>query len=106
MNKKVNEKVKSRCNICNKFYAINSSLCNHIKNIHNNDDKNISTEINYLSTEINYLSTKKKNTYNCRYCNKEYNINQSKWRHEQKCKINNDNLIMINKQKEIEMIKL
>jgi len=56
----MNEKVKSRCNICNKFYASKSSLCNHIKNIHNNDDENISTKINYLSTEINYLSTKKK----------------------------------------------
>ena len=56
MNKKVIEKVKSRCNICNKIYASKSSLCNHIKNIHN-ADKNILTSDNIQITSDNIQIT-------------------------------------------------
>ena len=56
-----------QCSICNKNYSTPSSLSNHKKLYHTiiDDDK-----------------TK----YKCRHCSKPYNIYQSRWVHEQKCK--------------------
>jgi hypothetical protein len=76
------------------------------KKFHNNNDNLLTTNNNFLTTNHNFLTNNNIKKYNCRYCNKEYNIQQSKSKHEQKCKINNNDLIMINKQKEIEIIKL
>ena len=93
MNIKVNDNINIRCNICNKKYASKSSLCNHNKKFHNNNNKLLSTNINNLSTNINLLltdqnlATNKINKYYCKYCNKEYNILQSRWKHEKTCKI-------------------
>jgi hypothetical protein len=39
--------------------------------------------------------------YNCKYCNKNYNLQLSKWYHEQKCKIKDNNSEI-----ELEKIKL
>ena len=102
----------SYCNICNKKYASKSSLCNHNKKFHNIDNKPISTIINKSSTNINLPLTNldssetiKLNKYNCKYCNKEYNILQSRWKHEKTCKIKNNNVIELNKLKESKEIK-
>ena len=56
-----------QCSICNKIYSSNSSLYNHKRNIHNLK-KNITKE-----------------NHHCRYCNKEYLMYKSKWKHEKKC---------------------
>ena len=83
---------KHICKTCNKSYSSYSSLWNHNKNIHKTDickklerggkclgkgDKNILNENNIIN-------------YNCRFCNKNYNNKNSRWYHEQKCKIEYD----------------
>jgi hypothetical protein len=85
MNEKVNTNSKYRCNICNKLYSSQCSLCNHNKKFHTHCN-------NLLTTNNNLLTTKK---YICKYCNKEYNLQQSRWKHEKNCKtkINNNNEI-------------
>ena len=104
------------CKICNKNYASASSLCNHNKKFHNNVQKNndqlLSTNDQLLSTNDQLLSTKNEvllnKKYKCKYCNKSYDIFQSRWKHEQKCKIKDDKKlkIEINKLKyEIELLK-
>ena len=86
------------CKICNKNYASASSLCNHNKKFHNNVQKNnnqvLSSEYQVLSSKHQVLSSEnevlKIKKYNCRHCDKSYDILQSRWFHEQKCKIKND----------------
>jgi hypothetical protein len=69
----------------------------------------LSTSSQLLSTSGQLLSTKKKSiVLECKYCNEIFNIRQSRWKHEQKCKIkDNDNKkIEIDKLKyEIELLK-
>ena len=104
------------CKICNKNYASASSLCNHNKKFHNNVQKNnnqvLSSEYQVLSSKHQVLSSEnevlKIKKYNCRHCDKSYDILQSRWFHEQKCKIKDDKKlkIEINKLKyEIELLK-
>jgi hypothetical protein len=82
------------CKICNKNYASNSSLWNHNNNFHksiinNNNNIKISSKCQDLSSKCQDLSSKYLSTqlYNCRFCNKCYDKRQSRWYHEQKCKI-------------------
>jgi len=96
MNKKVNSLECNGCKICNKTYASKSSLCNHNKKFHNL----ITTNNNFLTTNNNLLTTNNNHDvnepvndqlsnvkkYSCRYCNKIYNIQQSRWKHEKICK--------------------
>jgi len=94
MNEKVNYNKKYSCKICNKLYSSNSSLCNHNKKFHNeisyNIKPNISINSSYDKPNINQFSATK---YNCDFCNKNYLHFQSRWRHQQKCKINKNNEI-------------
>jgi hypothetical protein len=55
------------CQICSKNYSTPSSLSNHKKIYHNEAEKI-------------------KDRYKCRFCDKSYNIYQTRWAHEQKCK--------------------
>jgi hypothetical protein len=111
------------CKICNKNYASASSLWNHNNKFHNNviknKNKNMSSKcqhnVNLMSTpcqpnvnimskqcepNINLICNNKINALQCKYCNKLYKFRQSKCRHEQQCKIkDNDN-------KKIEIDKL
>jgi hypothetical protein len=103
------------CNVCNKHYSSYKSLWNHTKEFHSN--KNIQkqplttnqqplttnqqlliTNQQLITTNNNLINNIKK--YNCKYCNKLYNIQQSKWKHEQKCTIINKNNIELDKIKE------
>ena len=89
MDEKVNNTILFRCNKCNKNYASQSSLCNHNKKFHNNNNKSIISQISTNDkSNINKIKV-----YDCRYCNKSYNHFQSRWKHEQSCKIKNDNKI-------------
>jgi len=66
------EKKIFKCPICDKEYSTASSLSNHKKNQHENDDKR------KKNTEDNY--------YHCRYCqNKKYKTRNARWFHEKKC---------------------
>ena len=53
------------CNICNKFYASQSSLCHHNKKFHNNNI--LKSSDNILKSSDNILKS-----YNCRKCNKTF----------------------------------
>jgi hypothetical protein len=106
------------CNICNKQYSSYKSLWNHNKEFHNSTIKNkqlittsqqpITTNIQLLTTNEQLITTNK--IYSCVYCNKIYNIQQSKWKHEQKCKNIKQNNLELDKikeetkQKEIELL--
>ena len=117
MNKKVNDYIEIRCNLCNKQYSSQSSLCNHNKKFHNNNNCNsipiVSNNIPIVSESIPNVSIVNVDKNTCKICNKKYSSPQNRWKHEQKCKNNNqlsnelDKLNAENKQKElnIELIK-
>jgi ABC-type antimicrobial peptide transport system permease subunit len=87
MNEKVNLPSNLLCNICNKYYSSKSSLCNHNKKFHVFSGQLKSTNGQLTSTlnkDLSDLNKQKK--YYCSKCNKEYNIKQSKWKHEKTCK--------------------
>ena len=86
------------CEICNKKYITNSGFWKHNNKYHNNIQNNnnqvlssnnqvLSSNNQVLSINNQVLSSKK---YKCRYCDKSYDILQSRWFHEQKCKIKDD----------------
>jgi hypothetical protein len=99
MSEKVNHITNYICNICNKQYSSQSSLCNHNKKFHK---KNVSNNIpvnnipvnntipivnnNVLNVPNNIIN---KNT--CKFCYKIYSTSQNRWKHEQKCKIKKEN---------------
>ena len=103
-----------KCNKCNKYYKTYQTLWKHNKEFH--DDKSIlkqlsttnqqlsTTNQQLITTNQQQLITANNKQYNCKYCNKLYNIQQSKWKHEQKCTILNKNNIELDK--EIENKKL
>jgi hypothetical protein len=74
------------CSLCKKEYASSNSLWCHNKKYHDNQLPNDDLLlINNLMIKNNNLPTKHK-LYNCKYCNKLYNIQQSRWKHELTCK--------------------
>ena len=64
------------CAICDKYYSSQRALLNHRRRFH---------EIYCIDRERRKDEIKK--CYNCQYCDKEYNILQSRWYHEKKCKV-------------------
>jgi hypothetical protein len=85
-----------QCMKCNKNYSSKSSLCNHNKKFHNTDNKNSQVltrntqDTTRKSQEISSIDKPPNNEtecgYNCRFCNKKYKIQQSRWYHETVCK--------------------
>jgi hypothetical protein len=92
--------VKLSCKICNKVYASMSSLCNHNKKFHSKNKNGLTSNNNIIPIDNNIILSKK--IYNCKYCNKNYNLQQSKWYHEQNCKMKKNN----NNELDLEKIKL
>ena len=88
-----------KCKICNKIYASMSSRSNHIKRIHKN---NVVEKIQPVVKNVviccndNIKENSDENRM-CKYCNKILCDRSYRWRHEKKCKINNEN-----KMKELE----
>jgi uncharacterized C2H2 Zn-finger protein len=56
------------------------------------------------SSESGMINSDNKKTYNCRRCNKIFNNVKTRWSHEKKCTVNNDNEID-NLKKEIDKLK-
>ena len=86
------------CISCNKIYKSYMGFWKHNKKYHTSIQENkhqvlssnyqvLSSKNQVLSSKNQVLSSKK---YKCRYCDKSYDILQSRWFHEQKCKIKND----------------
>jgi hypothetical protein len=100
MNEKVNSNILFRCITCNKNYSSKSSLCNHNKKFHS---KPI---VSQSKSFVSQSKPKVSNNYKCLYCENEYKHKQSKWKHEQKCKIKHDEILKLKettKQKELEL---
>ena len=77
-----------KCLLCEKYYKSNNSLGNHYRKNHPNN-KPLSTRNLQKSTQYKLNSTicqPDTFKYYCKYCNKGYRINQSKWKHEKNCK--------------------
>ncbi len=95
------------CNICNKEYSSQSSLCNHNKKFHQNNNNQVpisSNKVPISSNKVLINSNKILNNYKCRYCDNIYEKVKTRWAHEQKCKIIKQNNIELDK--EIENKKL
>ncbi len=124
MSEKVNSQLMFPCKICNKSYSSHSSLCNHNKKFHQNNNIEIqisSSKVvhsNPVSSPISNPQSnpttneldKKEILYSCRYCTKQYSNRQNRWKHEQKCNIINENNLELDKikeetkQKEVELL--
>ncbi len=92
-----------KCNICNKIFSSYKTLWTHNKNIHKN---NINQNKSIISQNKPFISQNKpiinnNCEYTCKYCNKIYSHIQSRWKHEQKCKV-----IFEEKEKQINEIKI
>jgi hypothetical protein len=100
MNEKVNYTEKYRCKICDKDYASASSLCNHNKKFHVNENKkmfnncsiissNISSNVQLCSNNVQF-----KKSLICEHCNKIFKNRSTKSMHKKICK---KDIIEINK---------
>jgi len=83
MNKNNECKKIFRCNICNKNYSIQSSLCNHNKKFHSSS---VSSNVSNVSSNVSNSNINK-----CKFCSKYFNHRSSKSRHEKYCNQNNNN---------------
>jgi hypothetical protein len=126
MTEKVNFTLMYSCNICNKQYASQSSLCNHNKKFHSNNlllninNQNIVAESNGFLCKSNGKIKSSNGSLNCKYCNKIFKSKQNKYEHQKKVcepkflskenieleqiKLENEKLDKENKQKELEII--
>ena len=88
-----------KCNDCNKTYSGYQSLWIHNKKFHTKDNQvkssavqnassfnQVASSINQVKSYDDQVSSSNVKLYQCRYCNKEYNIVQSRWFHEKSCK--------------------
>lgn len=94
-----------KCEKCNKNYASYQSLWNHNKIKHTPNSNQGTPNCNQGTPNSNQGTTKNNQqivNYHCKYCNKSYKIQQSRWKHEQKCKTEKDKITKI----ELEKIKL
>ena len=81
------------CKICNKNYKTKQSLWNHKSKYHNNENNPNVINTSFSSNPIVIQKSPNNNSNNnciCKYCNKEFKYKQGRWKHEQKCKINNE----------------
>lgn len=84
------------CDHCNKYFSSYQTCWYHKKTQHNHNIKNIQGKSrNYQeifkenqgnSNIIQNTNNETNHSYNCRFCNKKYNIIQSRWYHEKTCK--------------------
>lgn len=96
-----------RCEICDKTYASYKSLWNHNKKFHNNINQHSNQHFNqyinqhsnqhfnqYTNQHFNQYSTNQLQIYFtkliCKYCNKKFSFNQSRWVHEKKYVLKNN----------------
>jgi hypothetical protein len=80
----------NKCDICTKEYASYKSLWNHNTKFHNNiqSKNNINHHMN--ASEINIIQHKNV----CKFCSKQFEYSQSKYRHQKTCNKNSTNKII------------
>ena len=78
-----------RCNICNKNYSSQSSLCNHNKKFHN---KYVISSVSNANTTVsnvgNNVISNIKSNIKCKFCLKLFEHRSSKSRHQKNCNQN------------------
>ena len=98
-----NESIKIyRCNICNKNYSSQSSLCNHNKKFHTKSNVAVccgsvavscgSVAVCCGSVAVSCNSDKAAKKYVCSFCNRIFNHRSNKFNHEKICKHKNNNI--------------
>jgi hypothetical protein len=93
----LNKKEEFKCENCNKQYSSYKTLWTHNNKFHNK--KSIKIKANPLvnnSIKQHNTNNEKANQFKCNKCNKSYKHQQSKWRHEKNCELE-DKLIIIQK---------
>ncbi len=109
---------KFHCTLCNKNYASYKSLWNHNKTFHihkassicNPDVSNLSSKNGQINNHRNPSVINETLAYNCKFCGKIFSYRQTKWKHEQKCKLCNNKINKLEKEnedmkKELEEVK-
>ncbi len=79
-----------KCNICNKYYKSYKSQWNHRKKYHNDIPTNIQLSPTFnphIPTQNDITKMKKTDNKICIYCNKEFSCYNSMNRHQQTCKL-------------------
>lgn len=111
----MNESESLTCTICNKKYSSRSSLCNHNKRFHTDCIIVRSEEVRKSPKKVRKSPKKSEDLqevqectkeFYCRFCNKSYNKKNSRWSHEQKCKVDHEKqqqIIEETKKKELEL---
>ncbi len=85
------------CKTCNKTYKTRQSLWNHVNKYHKTDGQ---SKVSQTDLPVSQKSAKKdlpdvetESKYTCNYCGTSYKHKQSKFKHQQKCKINNQDFL-------------
>ena len=101
-----------RCEMCDKNYKHRQSLYNHNKKFHSNYNQNITTHNHLYNQNVfkhNHLIINKNepasDKFKCKFCDKEFNHYQNRWRHQKKCKIDYDKNNDILKKENLELKK-
>ena len=99
---------KFKCNICNKYYKSYKSLWNHKKIYHDiipTNNPQIPTFNPQIPTTNNTLKMKKTDNKICIYCTKEYSSYNSMNRHQQTCKLKDNDKEKMEMKKEISELR-
>jgi len=89
-----------KCDQCNKSYKSYQSRWNHINRYHNNITLKKPSETSSITSKMPQNSTiQVKNKLSCSFCGKQLSRLDNLKRHEQKCKIENENPIKFNELK-------
>jgi hypothetical protein len=79
------------CNICNKFYASQSSLCHHNKKFHTSNVRDNVRDVRANVEDVRANVENNKNILQCEYCNKIFSSRSTKSEHKRKaCKFKNN----------------
>jgi hypothetical protein len=101
----MNKSESLHCEICNKYYSSKSSLCNHNRMFHS-DENNECQKMSKIVNPCQKSVKKSQKIFLCEKCKKQFNSRQAKWYHFKKCNYNNEEIEKIQeetKQKEIEL---
>ena len=88
------------CKICPKEYKYRQNLYRHIKLKHNTTfiQHNTTSDTTFIQHNTTYNTTFMQHNATpknciCRYCDKVFSFSQSKYRHEKKCKLKNQDIV-------------
>jgi len=89
-----NSSIKYRCELCNKNYKDKSGLWYHNNKYHIIPDNKMQTFDNIPDNKMQTFNDINNNRI-CKFCNNVFSHRNSRWKHEQKCKVkSNDDQIM------------